>query len=294
MTSTQPVKPVKRFAWALAALAVLAVHAVYTARVGAPDALLRLSDGRRLPLELALPDLFQARLVFVGELHDQRSHHEAQLRVIRAFHEADRPVAVGLEMFRAESQHLLDRWVRGALTLEEFLHVYYDNWNFPWVYYRDILLYARGHAIPLVGLNVPQETIRQVARAGFESLSREQVGELPQVRCEIDEAYEEFIRKAMGMRGHEGRAFRNFCEAQLLWDAAMAANLVRFLEENPDHTVVVIAGSGHAWKRGIPDQVARIRPLSTRVLVPEIPQRLDRWGATADDADYLWIGLPLE
>ncbi|MEW6490211.1 MAG: ChaN family lipoprotein [Thermodesulfobacteriota bacterium] len=284
----------KKVAWVALVLALLAVHAVYTLRLEQADALVRLADGRRLTLEAALPDLFGARLVFVGELHDQRSHHEAQLRVIRAFHEAGRPVAIGLEMFRAESQHLLDRWVQGALTLEEFLHVYYDNWNFPWVYYRDILLYAREHGIGLVGLNVPQETIRQVARAGFESLSREQTGELPQVRCEIDEAYEEFIRRALGMRGHEGRAFRNFCEAQLLWDTAMAVNLARFLEENPDHAVIVIAGSGHAWKRGIPDQVARIRPFSARVLVPEIPQRLDRWSATAEDADYLWVGLPLE
>ncbi len=284
----------RRLAWALGAVAFLGVHALYTARLPEGEALLRVADGARLSLEEVLPDLFAARLVFVGELHDQPAHHDAQLRVIRAFHESDRPVAVGLEMFRAESQPLLDRWVRGALSLEEFLLAYYDNWNFPWVYYREIFLYAREHGIPLVGLNVPEATIRQVARGGFASLSAEEAGELPAVRCEVDAAYEDFIRRALGMHGQEGRTFRNFCEAQLLWDTAMAANLVRFLEANPDHSVVVVTGSGHAWRRGIPEQVSRIRPFSTRVVVPELPRRLERAWATAGEADYLWLGLELE
>lgn len=284
----------RKYAWGVAALALLILHAVWTRFPGSEAELLRVADGARLSLEQAMPDLSAARLVFVGELHDQISHHAAQLRVIRAFHEGDRPVAVGLEMFRADSQEILDRWVRGELSLEEFLPVYYDNWNFPWVYYRDILLYAREHGIPLVGLNVPQETIRQVARGGFESLTPEQMGELPPVRCEIDQAYEEFIRRALGMHGHGGRNFTHFCEAQLVWDTAMAVNLVRFLEENPDHAVVVIAGSGHAWKRGIPDQVQRIAPFPFRVVVPETPGRLDRAGVTAEDADYLWVVLPAE
>ncbi|MDW7709726.1 MAG: ChaN family lipoprotein [Deferrisomatales bacterium] len=284
----------RKYAWVSAAVALLVLHAVLTPRTGTWEGLLRVADGARLSLAQAMPDLAGARLVFVGELHDQRSHHAAQIQVIRAFHEADRPVAVGLEMFRAENQHLLDRWVEGSLSLEEFLPIYYENWGMPWVYYRDIFLYAREHGIPLVGLNVPQHTIRQVARDGFESLTQEQLGELPEVRCEVDETYEDFIRRALGMHGHEGRAFRNFCEAQILWDTAMAVHVVGFLEDNPDHTVVVLAGSGHAWKRGIPDQVQRIAPFPMRIVVPEIPNRLDRAGVTADDADYLWVGLPLE
>jgi len=285
---------VKRIAWILLALFLLAVHALYTLRHLPGESLLRIADGERLSFHEVVPDLFQAQLVFVGELHDQPAHHAAQLRVIRAFHEADRPVAVGLEMFRAESQPALDRWAQGALALEEFLPIYYENWNFPWVYYRDILLYAREHGIPLVGLNVPEATVRQVARGGFASLTPEQVGELPPIRCEVDAPYEDFIRRAMGMHAPQGRAFLNFCEAQLVWDTAMAVNLVQFLEENPEHAVVVVAGSGHAWKRGIPDQVRRIRTVATRVIVPRIPRRLERTTIGPGDADYLWEGLALE
>lgn len=283
----------RRYLYAILALAALAFHVVHTPPLPEPDRLLRLADGSRLPLAAALGDLFSARLVFVGELHDQPAHHRAQLRVLQAFHEADRPVALGLEMFRAESQPALDRWAAGELPLGEFLRVYYDNWNLPWAFYADLLEYARDHRIPVLGLNVDPEVIRQVAQTGFSSLTPRQVGELPQVRCEVDEAYEGFIRQALGMGGHSGRAFRNFCEAQLVWDTAMASNLLRFAQANPSYTVVVLAGSGHAWKRGIPAQVGRLGPLPLRVLVPELPGRLERRAATAADADYLWLGLPL-
>jgi uncharacterized iron-regulated protein len=188
----------------------------------------------------------------------------------------------------------LDHWVRGALTLEEFLPVYYGNWNFPWEYYRDIFLYAREHGIPLVGLNVPEETVRQVARRGFASLTPAQVGELPPIQCDVDPTYEDFIRRAMGLHAPRDRAFLNFCEAQLVWDTAMAVHLVRFLAANPEHTVVVVAGSGHAWRRGIPEQVRRLRDVAARVILPQIPRRLERASLGPDDADYLWEGLDLE
>jgi uncharacterized iron-regulated protein len=194
-------------------------------------------------------------------------------------------------MFRAESQPALNQWVAGQMGLETFLGIYYDNWSFPWFYYQGILEYARDHGIPLVGLNVPRDLIRQVARNGFASLTPEQLGELPVVRCEVDASYESFIRQALGKHGEHGRTFLNFCEAQLVWDTAMAVHLKAFLDENPDHTVVVIAGSGHAWKRGIPEQVAQLGPTPTRVIVPEIPERLERASVSTNDADYLWMGL---
>ena len=283
----------RKYAAFLAAFAFLAFHVYQTPWLEHGDRLLRVADEVALPLEDALPDLFAARVVFVGELHDQSAHHAAQLRVLRAFHEADRPVALGLEMFRSENQRALDRWVAGEVSLEEFVEVYYDNWSAPWPLYAPLLLYAREHGIPTLGLNLGEEVVRQVARGGFASLSPEQVGELPAVRCDVDAEYEGFIRRALGMHGRAGRTFTNFCEAQLLWDTAMAARVLGFLDESPDHAMVVLAGSGHAWKRGIPDQISRIRPIPLRVIVPEIPGRLHRSSVTPADADYLWLGLRL-
>jgi uncharacterized iron-regulated protein len=235
-------------------------------------------------------DLMQVKLVFVGELHDQEFHHRAQLEVIRRLWESGTPLAVGLEMFRRESQAYLDEWVRGELSEEAFRKIYFDNWNLPWNLYRDIFFFAREHKIPMIGLNVPSEITRQIAREGFSSLTPEQLGDMPPVSCAVDDAYAGFIRRSLGMHAHGGMTFTRFCEAQLFWDAAMASNATRFLKEHPQVTMVVLAGNGHAWKRGIPAQVTRGAPLPFRVILPEIPGRLDRQTVRLDDADYLWLG----
>ena len=232
--------------------------------------LLRVADGKELNLQGVLPDLKESRVIFVGELHDQKSHHDAQLEVIRALHDAGVSVAIGLEMFQRDSQQHLDKWVAGSMPESDFLPIYYNNWNLDWLLYADIFRFAREQKIPLIGLNVRPEIVKQVARKGFASLNTEQKSALPPVTCVVDKNYKEFIQRALGAHGHGNMDFTNFCEAQLLWDSAMAANLLDYLENHPDRTLVVIAGSGHTWKQGIPRQVKTRSDVPYRVILPEV------------------------
>ncbi len=71
----------------------------------------------------------------------------------------------------------------------------------------------------------------------------------------------------------------------------MARNLIDFLKEKPDYRVVVMAGSGHAWKFGIPRQMAEQADISYRVVLPEIRGRADRTNVETDVADYLWLDV---
>ena len=249
----------------------------------------RVSDGTVLSLPELAKDLIDSRLVFVGEIHTDQSHHHMQLQTIRALKKAGAPVAIGLEMFRRDNQKNLDRWVAGKLSERKFKKIYYKNWNYPWSLYRDIFLYARKYKIPMIGLNVPPEVTRQVAREGFASLSPKQRGDLPMVTCRVDPEYMAFVRRSLAMHGHEGMEFTKFCEAQLVWDTAMAWSLLRFSEKNPEATVVVVAGSGHAWKLGIPAQIQSRSELPFRVILPEIPGRAERANITVDEADYVWL-----
>lgn len=250
----------------------------------------RVSDGTVLSLPELAKDLIDSRLVFVGEIHTDQSHHHMQLQTIRAVREAGAPVAIGLEMFRRDSQAHLERWIKGELSEKEFQKIYYKNWNYPWPLYRDIFLFARDHKIPMIGLNVPPEITKQVAREGFASLSPKQRGDLPMVTCRVDPEYMAFVRRSLGMHGHGGMEFTKFCEAQLVWDTAMAWSLLRYSEKNPEATVVVVAGSGHSWKLGIPAQIRSRSTLPFRVILPEIPGRVERENITVDETDYVWLG----
>lgn len=257
----------------------------------ASQTVLRVEDRKRISFASLLAELGGADVLFIGELHDAPDHHRMQLDVIRGLHEAGVSFALGLEMFRAEDQRTLDQWVAGDLALRNFQRFYYESWRFPWPLYDDILLYAREHGIPLIGLNVPSRITQKVAREGFSSLSSRDLQSLPPgISCDVDEAYLQFIRRSHALPGHGGKSFRFFCEAQLVWDKAMAKHLVDFRKRNPDLAVVVLAGGGHAWKRGIPSQVRQLAPeLSFRVIMPLIDGKIEEQTVTTVDADYVLL-----
>ena len=47
----------------------------------------------------------------------------------------------------------------------------------------------------------------------------------------------------------------------------------------------------NSWKKGIPAQIRSRSQLPFRVILPEIPGRIDRNNISLDEADYVWLGL---
>lgn len=250
-----------------------------------------LESGQRRPLADIVPSLLKGRIVLVGEHHATASHHRAQLCVIRSLHDAGARVVIGLEMFRRESQEVLDRWVAGSIDPQEFQAAFTDNWGFPWAEYRPVFEYARTHRIPMIGLNVPRDITRQVARGGFQSLSDEQRGQLEDVACSVDEDYMRYIRSAYGAHAHGNTNFTFFCEAQMVWDTAMAVHALNVFQTDPAAVVVILTGVGHAQKGAVPRQVRQRAAVPTTVFLPEVPDSITPSTVDKQDADYLLLNL---
>jgi uncharacterized iron-regulated protein len=250
----------------------------------------RLKDHSAIPFDRMVGEVSKSRVILIGETHESRAHHDLQLKIIRTLHEGGLPLAVGLEMFRAENQELLDKWWRWGIPTEQFEALYRENWGMPWPLYRDIFLYTRQKRIPLVGLNAPREIIEKVAREGYGSLTGAERKRLPPgLTCTVDEAYRSFIRRTFTEHAHaSGRSFEHFCEAQMVWDTAMAIHALDYLDKNPGSRIVILAGSVHAWKHSIPRQIATMRPdVTVSVILPD-PDGKGEWEKiTVEDADYL-------
>jgi uncharacterized iron-regulated protein len=250
----------------------------------------RLKDRATISFDRMVGEVSKSRVIVIGETHDSQSDHDLQLRIIRTLHEGGAQLAVGLEMFRAENQELLDKWWRWGMSTEQFEVLYRENWDMPWPLYRDIFLYSRQKRIPLVGLNVPRDVISKVAREGFASLTEAERKKLPPgLTCTLDETYRSFIRSAFTEHARSsGLSFDHFCEAQMVWDTAMAIHALEYLDRNPGSRIVILAGSAHAWKRAIPRQIATMRPdVTVSVILPARGGKGDREKITAEDADYL-------
>ena len=255
-----------------------------------PLRLVDLASSNTVSGDAALSKLKDRRLVIVGELHNHAEHHRAQLRVIQALYDAGLHLAIGLEMFRSDSQAFLDQWVSGQMDEVRFKPVFLDNWNYDWLLYRPIFEYSQAAKIPLVGLNVSRKITAQVAYKGFESLTKEEKGPLEGITCDVTPEYRDFIQRAYGAHGQNTMTFERFCEAQLVWDTAMAMQAVDYVRKHSQVTLVILAGSGHARKLGIPTQLEKLGWQSYAVILPETKGIFDAFLLSEQDADYLLIG----
>jgi uncharacterized iron-regulated protein len=261
------------------------------AAADAAQPVLDLRAMRQTTLAELMPELLKSRIIIVGEQHADVGHHRAQLRVIQALQAAGARVAVGLEMFRKDSQGALDRWISGDIQPQEFETIFRDNWGYAWPAYQPIFEYARAARIPMIGLNVPRELTRQVARGGFQSLSEDQRGQLGDAACQIDEEYMRYIRSVYGAHAHGNMNFTFFCEAQMVWDNAMAVHALEFLASRPEATMVILTGVGHAQKGAVPRQIRLRSPMPVTVFLPEVPGSIDRQTVDRQDADFLLMGV---
>lgn len=239
-------------------------------------------------------------VVLLGEQHDDADHHRWQLQTLAALH-AQRPdMVIGFEMFPRRLQPVLDRWVAGDLSEARFLEqAEWDTvWTMPAELYLPLFQFARLNRIPMVALNVDQQLIRAISAHGWAAIpaaEREGVGSA----AEPAAAYLDFLfaihSEHVDMRGkgaakprRSDAAFRNFVDAQLLWDRAMAEALARPLT-NPARDgaerplVVGIMGSGHIrFGHGVPHQlralgvprIGTLLPLSAATPCTEIPAGL--------------------
>ena len=252
--------------------------------------LYRVADRSHQSLSDVIFNNIDSKIFFVGEHHDNPHHHANQLELIREIHEvAEKPLAIGLEMFETRYQEDLDKWVNNTLPLDDFVGIYYENWDQPWIFYRDIFLYAREHRIPMVALNIPRRVVRKVARQGFASLTTDDMAELPNgITCDVTPEYKTFIKRVFDWHEQKKNSFNSFCEAQILWDTAMAINIVKYYVQDNPAKMVVLVGDGHARKPGIPRQISSRRNMAMTVFLPETP-KLDRGSVSQRDADYLWL-----
>jgi uncharacterized iron-regulated protein len=250
---------------------------------------LRVGDRQEITFSRMIEEIKGSRLIFIGEEHDRLKDHWFQLKVIKALNDGGIPLAIGLEMFTIASQRDLDSWIAGKMDEEEFVRRYQLNWNVPWPMYRHIFLYARQHAIPMVGLNVRREITRKVAREGFAALTPGERKELPEaITCDVDAAYISLVRRAFAEHRQSEELFVRFCEAQMLWNKAMAWRLQEYMGANPGRTVVVMTGKGHAMKPGIAREIGHEEDVQYRVILPE-DEIFNRGSVTVADTDYLFM-----
>jgi uncharacterized iron-regulated protein len=224
-----------------------------------------LAGSQRLSEAESWDRMARSRVVCLGEQHDSPHHHYAQRRAIdelaKRNAEAQRPLAIGFEMFQRPYQPALSSFVAGSLPEAQFLvdSEYDQRWGFDFALYRPLLEATREHHLPALALNAPRELTRKIGRAGLGALDSTEQKQLPELDLGNDEHRGYFTR---AMANHPmpegGPRLDDMYAVQVVWDETMADTGARWLQSaGPSSRLVVLAGAGHCHRSAVPGRIAR-------------------------------------
>jgi uncharacterized iron-regulated protein len=220
-------------------------------------------------------ELSQRRAVLLGEVHDNADHHRWQLHTLAALHALHPRLAIGLEMFPHRLQSVLDEWVAGKLSEEQFLTQtqFRTLWGQEPGLYMPIFQFARMHRLPLIALNVERSLVRKVGEQGWAAIDpkeREGIGDPSAAPpAYIDMLYESYRQHGRETVERSQPAFHHFVDSMLLWDRSMAQGIAEAVKRTPGILVVGLMGLGHLENRdGVPRQLADLGMDNAAVLLP--------------------------
>ncbi len=204
--------------------------------------------------------LREVEIVFIGEKHDDAFAHQWELYLWQALGSDDR--ALALEMFETDVQPLLDTYLAGELSEEEFLAESRPWGNYP-TDYAPMVEFARQSGYRVIAANVPRMYAAMVARGGFAAVL-EEPGFEEMVVDSSNALYKEMFLATMEAIGDQMHGMpvapENLYRAQLLKDVVMARSIL-------EDKVLFICGSFHSdFHSGIPDQISSDSYLTVTIL----------------------------
>ncbi|MBN2345372.1 MAG: ChaN family lipoprotein [Candidatus Aminicenantes bacterium] len=219
----------------------------------------------------ALARRFRDRDVFViGEYHDSYACHVWQKDFLEALAGEHPRLVVGFEFFTRDDDPALALYLQGGIDEAELLRRtgWYARGSLNFGYTRLVLETVKRLGLKAVGLNVPRELVRRVARTGFAGLSAAEKELFPGAERSHHE-HEYFIRRTFSAFAVQVPLwFRGIYGAQKCWDTVMAESMRRALARPGFRGFkgVIIAGSAHvAYGLGIPWRY-RIRERRARIV----------------------------
>lgn len=109
----------------------------------------------------------RADLIYIGDYHALPAAQNFAARLLKEIASRSDSTILAMEMVFGRQQRILDRWMAGEITEEEFLRRirYEQEWGYPWEGFREIFQVAREHGVPVFGIDCePRNGLRFIRR----------------------------------------------------------------------------------------------------------------------------------
>lgn len=212
--------------------------------------------------------LLAARVIGVGEKHDEPSHHLVQAQVLAAVADRDPNLIVGLEMVSQDQQGTLDDFLSGKTSETDFAAFWNKAWGFDYAMYKPVFDAARARHLRMVGLNAPIAVVISVAKKGLSGLTPAERAQLPaSIQESSDARYRAYVKDSLAGHKLPPDAEARMTQAQAVWNETMGAKAAELAASGA--RVFLIAGQGHMlWRAGVPESAARRGAGPAAVVLP--------------------------
>ncbi|MDH5325851.1 MAG: ChaN family lipoprotein [Gammaproteobacteria bacterium] len=250
-----------------------------------------------------LSRLLDGEYILLGETHDNQSHHEHQIWVIKElqnhFHKRKRgaKAAVMFEMITEKQAQQLDKKSRRSLTgLLAVLNKEKTGWKYN-VYYKQLFAAVIKAGFPIYPANLDREDIVQIVMKGEDHIPKaiKTTMDANRFNEQQKESLKQEIIESHCNMANDGMV-AGMTLAQRVKDAFMSNSL---MDNEPKSVKVLIAGSGHVRAdRGIPMYVkqrhgdAKLISLAFMEVTDgelAVDYYRERWGEAHLPFDYVWF-----
>ena len=274
---------------ALLAICFVISHASANNLLANSESLYALPTATPSTVEELIEALARSDVTVLGEIHDNPRHHQLRGELLRQLPAASKTVV-------AEHLNWRQRFTPQAELLTGLQAAGFDDQGWSWPLHQSLFEAVIASQMPLMGGNLPGESIKEVFKTRGQSLPEP-------VRVLLAKTpFDELQRKAMNEeidQGHCGAMpasmFEGMTAVQRGRDAAMAEVALAHLPS------VVLAGNGHAWKHlGVPFVVNKVSPHSQTLSVlfmewddgRPLQEKQAFLADLASQADYVWLTPP--
>jgi len=243
-------------------------------------------------LEDSFDILMDYHVIFIGEEHESRLSHNAELTILKGLAKRDSNLVLALEMFECDVQDILDAYLKRKISEKKFL-----KQSRPWPNYledyRPLIEFAKKKGIPVIAANIPRRAAAAVSMAN--EISPDVLGEdriyLPKtVYLKSKEYFKRFTSSMQGMPHFapmRGIKVDGLYKAQVLKDAVMAASVEPFL----DCRILFCCGHFHSdYHFGIPYQLKKNHPklkIAVIAMASSVENLLMKDRSRV--ADFIWV-----
>jgi uncharacterized iron-regulated protein len=260
------------------------------------DKIWQVSEKRFVSKQQLLNDIAIKNYILLGETHDNPLHHKYQAWIIQQLHNQGRHVAVAFEMINPEQEAVLKKHdIKSADQIFDLLDWEKTGWPSRAIY-KPVFQAALNANDKIVAANISRKDLTQIVMQGESQVPeaiQAQLNDNPMskeaeamLRTEIEQSHCQMLPESMVPAMMLGQRVR---------DAVIANSLVANKQKDG---IVLIAGSGHTQKNGVPmylhssDKSARVFSMAWM----EVDQRLSKpeeyaqyWGGDDLPFDYVWF-----